>query len=98
VRNNFDLTPGGIIKALDLQKPIYHKTAVQGHFGLNEYSWEKPKTLKFWRTALTWREAENRAVTTERDEATGRDELESDQRGSTYRTSRAQYALKVVLF
>lgn len=37
----FDLTPAGIIKTLDLKKPIYKKTAAYGHFGRNEFSWEK---------------------------------------------------------
>ncbi len=37
----FDLTPAGIINALDLRKPIYQETAAYGHFGRNEFSWEK---------------------------------------------------------
>ena len=37
----FDLTPAGIIKTLDLRKPIYLKTAAYGHFGRNEFPWEK---------------------------------------------------------
>ena len=39
----FDLTPGGIIEALDLRRPIYKRTAVYGHFGREEegFSWEK---------------------------------------------------------
>jgi len=41
VRAHFDLTPKGIIKTLDLQKPIYQKTAAYGHFGRDEFSWEK---------------------------------------------------------
>lgn len=41
VRKNFDLTPRGIIKQLDLLKPIYQKTAAYGHFGREEFSWEK---------------------------------------------------------
>ncbi|MDP8264738.1 MAG: methionine adenosyltransferase [Candidatus Aceula lacicola] len=41
VKKNFDLTPRGIIKTLNLLKPIYRKTAVYGHFGRNEFSWEK---------------------------------------------------------
>lgn len=38
----FDLRPGGIIKSLDLLRPIYQKTASYGHFGRNEpeFSWE----------------------------------------------------------
>ncbi len=38
---HFDLTPRGIIKHLDLLKPIYQKTACYGHFGRPEFSWEK---------------------------------------------------------
>jgi S-adenosylmethionine synthetase len=43
VRENFELTPGGIIKDLNLRQPIYTKTAAYGHFGRNEegFSWEK---------------------------------------------------------
>ncbi|MFC1512796.1 methionine adenosyltransferase [bacterium] len=41
VRENFDLTPQGIIKMLDLKKPIYRKTAAYGHFGRDDFSWEK---------------------------------------------------------
>ena len=47
VQNNFDLRPGVIVKELDLFKPMYQKTAAYGHFGREEFSWEKPKTLKF---------------------------------------------------
>lgn len=43
VRKHFDLTPRGIIKSLDLQRPIYRKTAAYGHFGRSEpeFTWEK---------------------------------------------------------
>jgi len=41
VRKHFDLTPRGIIKHLDLLKPIYRKTAAYGHFGREGFSWEK---------------------------------------------------------
>lgn len=41
VKKVFDTTPGGIIKTLDLLKPIYQKTAAYGHFGRDEFSWEK---------------------------------------------------------
>jgi len=40
ITNNFDLTPQGIIKTLDLRRPIYSKTAAYGHFGRGEFSWE----------------------------------------------------------
>jgi len=41
VKEVFDLTPKGIISALDLRKPIYRKTAAYGHFGRSEFSWEQ---------------------------------------------------------
>ncbi len=41
VRKHFDLTPRGIIRDLDLQKPVYQKTAAYGHFGREEFTWEK---------------------------------------------------------
>jgi S-adenosylmethionine synthetase len=43
VRKVFPLTPSGIIKYLDLRRPIYRKTASGGHFGRNEpeFTWEK---------------------------------------------------------
>jgi S-adenosylmethionine synthetase len=37
----FDLTPQGIIKTLDLQRPIFRETASYGHFGREHFSWEK---------------------------------------------------------
>jgi S-adenosylmethionine synthetase len=41
VRENFDLTPRGIIKTLDLRKPIFRQTACYGHFGRTEFPWER---------------------------------------------------------
>lgn len=41
VKKVFDCTPAGIIKTLDLRRPIYRKTASYGHFGRSEFSWEK---------------------------------------------------------
>ena len=41
IKEKFDLTPNGIIKYLDLQKPIYTKTTNYGHFGKESLSWEK---------------------------------------------------------
>jgi S-adenosylmethionine synthetase len=37
----FDLTPAGIVKALDLKRPIYRPTSTYGHFGRDSFSWEK---------------------------------------------------------
>jgi S-adenosylmethionine synthetase len=43
VRNNFDLRPAGIIKMLDLRRPIYKQTAAYGHFGRTDIQlpWEQ---------------------------------------------------------
>ena len=41
VQTTFDLTPAGIITELDLQRPIYARTAVGGHFGREDFPWEK---------------------------------------------------------
>ena len=43
IRENFDLRPAGIIKMLDLRRPIYKQTAAYGHFGRTdvELPWEK---------------------------------------------------------
>ncbi len=43
VSENFDFSPDNIIKELDLLKPIYQKTACFGHFGREEFPWEKIK-------------------------------------------------------
>ncbi|MDR2767985.1 MAG: methionine adenosyltransferase [Treponema sp.] len=41
VKKVFDLTPAGIVKVLDLRRPIFRKTASYGHFGRSEFPWEK---------------------------------------------------------
>ncbi|MFT5711758.1 MAG: S-adenosylmethionine synthetase [Glaciecola sp.] len=41
VRDHFDLRPYGLIKMLDLERPIYKTTAAYGHFGREEFPWEK---------------------------------------------------------
>ena len=43
IRENFDLRPAGIIKMLDLRRPIYRQTAAYGHFGRTDIdlSWER---------------------------------------------------------
>ncbi len=38
---DYDLTPNGIIKTLDLRKPVYEETARYGHFGHTGFAWEK---------------------------------------------------------
>merc|ERR1712048_82156 len=47
INKHFDLRPGVIRRELDLRKPIFVKTAAYGHFGRNEFSWEKPKEMKW---------------------------------------------------
>jgi S-adenosylmethionine synthetase len=43
IRDNFDMTPKGIMTTLDLRRPIYRKTAAYGHFGRTEpeFTWER---------------------------------------------------------
>jgi S-adenosylmethionine synthetase len=43
VREHFELTPGGIIRSLDLRRPIYRQTAAYGHFGRTDVDlpWER---------------------------------------------------------
>jgi S-adenosylmethionine synthetase len=54
IRENFDLRPGGIIKMLDLLRPIYRPTATYGHFGREEasFTWEKTDKAEQLRKAL----------------------------------------------
>ena len=53
VREQFELTPKGIIESLDLRRPIYRKTAAFGHFGRTEpeFSWERTDKADALRTA-----------------------------------------------
>lgn len=46
VNKNFDFSPQNIINELDLLKPIYKQTACYGHFGREEFSWERIKKIK----------------------------------------------------
>ena len=48
IRRHFDLTPAGIIKYLNLRRPIYKKTAAFGHFGRSEpeFTWERTDRIK----------------------------------------------------
>merc|ERR1711912_162422 len=45
VNHNFDLRPGVIVKDLKLKQPIFRETAKYGHFGRDEFEWEKPKKI-----------------------------------------------------
>jgi len=48
VRRHFDFTPSGIIKYLNLRRPIYKKTAAYGHFGRSEseFTWERTDRIQ----------------------------------------------------
>ena len=53
IKSNFDLSPRGIREMLNLNKPIYEKTAAYGHFGRNpeddgSFSWEKTDKISFF--------------------------------------------------
>lgn len=54
IRENFDLRPAGIIKMLDLRRPIYRQTAAYGHFGRNDLDlpWEKLDKLEMLKKYL----------------------------------------------
>ena len=52
VKKVFDCTPAGIIKTLDLRRPIYKKTAAYGHFGRNEFPWEKTDKVNELKAAV----------------------------------------------
>jgi S-adenosylmethionine synthetase len=46
IKKEVDLTPKGIIKRLDLLKPVYQKTSSYGHFGRKDFAWEKLDLVK----------------------------------------------------
>ncbi|AEE21981.1 methionine adenosyltransferase [Paraglaciecola chathamensis] len=51
VREHFELRPYGLIKMLDLERPIYQATAAYGHFGREEFPWEKTDKAEALRAA-----------------------------------------------
>ncbi len=53
VRKVFDFTPLGIIKRLDLRRPIYQETAAYGHFGRKQFSWEATDAVAALREAVS---------------------------------------------
>ena len=58
VQTHFDLRPKGIIRMLDLLRPIYRKTAAYGHFGRDEpeFTWEATDKVEALREAAGLRE------------------------------------------
>ena len=53
VNDIFDLRPYGIIKMLDLERPIYQPTATYGHFGRDEFPWERLDKVDALKAALS---------------------------------------------
>lgn len=52
VEKVFDCTPGGIVKTLGLKKPLYGPTAAYGHFGRDEFPWEKTDKVAALKKAM----------------------------------------------
>jgi S-adenosylmethionine synthetase len=52
VQKVFDLSPSGIIKTLNLRRPLYQKTASYGHFGRAEFPWEKTDKVEELKKAI----------------------------------------------
>lgn len=52
VKNNFDLCPQAIIDRLDLRRPVFQDTASYGHFGRDEFSWEKLDSVEVFKSLL----------------------------------------------
>jgi S-adenosylmethionine synthetase len=52
VKKVFDLTPAGIVKTLDLRRPIFQKTASYGHFGRAEFPWEQTNKVNDLKNAV----------------------------------------------
>ncbi len=52
IRECFDLSPSGIIRDLDLLRPIYQETSTYGHFGRSAFPWEKVDRVEKLRTFL----------------------------------------------
>ena len=52
LRNTCDLTPAGIIRKLQLRRPIYGKTAMEGHFGVEDLPWEQTDLAEVFKKSL----------------------------------------------
>jgi len=52
VKGVFDLSPAGIIRTLDLCRPIYQATAAYGHFGRSQFPWEQTDKVDALQKAL----------------------------------------------
>jgi S-adenosylmethionine synthetase len=64
VKEHFDLRPAGIIKMLDLRKPIYRQTAAYGHFGRNDLNvaWERTDKADLLRASAELHKAKEEAA------------------------------------
>ena len=51
IRENFDLTPAGIVETLNLKSPIFSESAALGHFGRNSFSWEQTDKVEILKKA-----------------------------------------------
>ena len=69
VKEHFDLRPGAIIRDLDLQRPIYSKTAAYGHFGRDDhdFTWERTDKADALRAAAGLAETATRLARVKRD-------------------------------
>ena len=52
VREVFDLRPASILEELDLRRPVYRPTAAYGHFGRDQFTWERTDRVDALRAAL----------------------------------------------
>ena len=52
IKDNFDLSPNGIIKKLDLKRPIYQKTATHWHFWRDGFSWEELDSVEIFKSLV----------------------------------------------
>ncbi|MBF0847163.1 methionine adenosyltransferase domain-containing protein, partial [Streptococcus danieliae] len=54
IKENFTLTPNGIIETLDLRKPVFSKTAAYGHFGRDDvdFTWERLDKVEVFKQLL----------------------------------------------
>jgi len=59
VRKHFPMTPKGIITTLKLRRPIYRETAAYGHFGREQFEWEKTDKAELLREDLLGKSAKN---------------------------------------
>ena len=64
VRNEFDLTPAGIIKELELKKPIYKRISAYGHFGINavDMPWEKLDKVGIFKQVLEFHTKQEKII------------------------------------